>query len=157
MEEISKHTSKEIPQLPIKSTSALLGQEIKIATCSLLKQNSICYYFCFTNSCPQQESVLSLLLPPIRDSLPSLSCLPAKMSAPTIVPTPSKQTATARKCISLYLARRMNHDKAISTGIPKQSRSCVYRKMVWVRNPPQIWTATSWKQMHRILLLVIRC
>lgn len=57
--EISKQTSKEIPQLPIKSTSPLPGQEIKIATCSLLKQNCICYYFCcFTSSCPQQEPSL---------------------------------------------------------------------------------------------------
>lgn len=55
---------------------------------------------------------------------PELSSLPANISAPTMVPTPSRQTNTATKWITLYLARRINQDRAINTGIPKQSKSC---------------------------------
>lgn len=75
--------------------------------------------------------------PAIKDSLPLLSCLAAKLSAITIVATPTTQMPTARKWISLYLAWRMNHDKAISTGIPQQSSSCVYREMVWLETHPK--------------------
>lgn len=55
---------------------------------------------------------------------PELSSLPANISAPTMVPTPSRQTNTATKWITLYLARRINQERAINTGIPKQSKSC---------------------------------
>lgn len=72
--------------------------------------------------------VLAYLANYFAQALPSPSCLPANISAPTMVPTPNRQTATAMKWINLYLARRMNHDKAISTGIPKQSRSCHTQK-----------------------------
>lgn len=59
---------------------------------------------------------------------PELSSRPANMSAPTMVPTPSRQTNTAMKWITLYLARRINQERAINTGIPKQSKSCGGRK-----------------------------
>lgn len=76
VEEISKHMSKEIPQFPIKSTTPLPGQEIKIATCSLLNQNCICYYFCLTSSCPQQEPSLCSS-PPHNKGLLTFTLLPS--------------------------------------------------------------------------------
>lgn len=117
----------------------------------------ICLSFSFA-SWTITETVTPLFPHVISNSLPSLSCLPAKMSAPTIVPTPSKQTATAIKWISRYLARRMNQDKAISTGIPKQSSSCEHREMSFTRSPSHICISLSWKWTFRILSSIItRC